>query len=109
MSRTKDALIKPRKRRGRQGNAIKRPITQDSPPSRFTATVILSRGKERRPEYYRYNLSYERLLNMKTWYGVGKDGQIYRYFDDNAGGVHFGTVSKESVPKDVLNQLGVKK
>lgn len=27
-----------------------------------------------------------------------------------AGGVHFsGTVSKESVPKDVLNQLGVKK
>ncbi|WP_233182425.1 RHS repeat-associated core domain-containing protein [Paenibacillus sonchi] len=48
--------------------------------------------------------------DMKTWYGVGKDGQIYRYFDDNAGGVHFsGTVSKESVPKDVLNQLGVKK
>lgn len=47
---------------------------------------------------------------MKTWYGVGKDGQIYRYFDGHAGGVRFiGTVSKESVPKDVLSQPGVKK
>lgn len=63
MSRTKDALIKPRKRKGRQEITAKRPITQCSPPSRFTGTVILSRGKERRPDYRRFNLSYERLVN----------------------------------------------
>lgn len=63
MSRTKDMLIKPRKRKGRQEIADKRPGTQDSPPSRFTGTVILSRGKKRRPDYHRFNLSYERLVN----------------------------------------------
>lgn len=61
MSRTKDALIKPRKRKGRQEIVDKRPDTQCSPPSRFTGTVILSRGKKRRPDYHRFNLSYERL------------------------------------------------
>lgn len=63
MSRIKDALIKPRKRKVRQEIADKRPDTQCSPLSRFAGTVILSRGKERRPDYYRYNLSYERLVN----------------------------------------------
>lgn len=47
--------------------------------------------------------------DMGTWYGQGADSQIYRYFSDNAGGVHFsGTVSKEQVPADVLRQLGIK-
>lgn len=47
--------------------------------------------------------------DMGTWYGKGTDGQIYRYFSDNAGGAHFsGSVSKELVPADVLKQLGIK-
>ncbi|MCP4352056.1 MAG: RHS repeat-associated core domain-containing protein, partial [Desulfobacterales bacterium] len=45
---------------------------------------------------------------MGEWYGIGKDGQIYRYFSDNAGGVHFsGIVQKSSVPTDVRKQLGL--
>lgn|GEM_PF-6322196 len=44
-----------------------------------------------------------------TWYARGPNDQIYRYFSDNAGGVHFsGIVSKAEVPKAVLQQLGVK-
>jgi len=44
---------------------------------------------------------------MGTWYGKGANGQIYRYFSDNAGGVHFsGAVPKSQVPKAVLRQLG---
>ncbi|EGO64880.1 hypothetical protein, partial [Acetonema longum] len=47
--------------------------------------------------------------DMGTWYGKGADGQIYRYFSDNAGGAHFsGTVTKEQVPIDILRQLGIK-
>ncbi|MBP2655796.1 MAG: hypothetical protein H6Q73_3365 [Firmicutes bacterium] len=47
--------------------------------------------------------------DMGTWYGQGADGQIYRYFSDNAGGAHFsGIVSKEQVPADILRQLGIK-
>ena len=46
---------------------------------------------------------------MTTWYGLNKDGDIYRFFSDNAGGVHFsGTVSPQRVPNDVLKQLNVK-
>ncbi|MEK3885829.1 hypothetical protein [Paenibacillus sp. PL2-23] len=56
-------LTKPQKRKGRQEIADKRPDTQYSPPSRITGTVILSRGKERRPDYHHYKLSYERLVN----------------------------------------------
>jgi len=63
MSRTKDVLIKPRKRKVRQEIADKRPLTQCSPQSRFDGTIILSRGKERRADYHRFNLSYERLAN----------------------------------------------
>ncbi len=45
---------------------------------------------------------------MGTWYGVGKDGNIYQYFSDNAGGVHFaGTISKEKLLNDIRKQLGV--
>jgi hypothetical protein len=46
--------------------------------------------------------------NMGTWYGRGSNGEIYRYFTDNAGGVHFsGIVPKSQVPKEVLKQLGL--
>lgn len=46
---------------------------------------------------------------MGIWYGKGANGQIYRYFSDNAGTVHFsGIVSKHSVPADVLRQLKIK-
>jgi hypothetical protein len=44
--------------------------------------------------------------NMGTWYGVGKNGEIYRFFSDNAGGVHFsGIVTPQRVPNDVLKQI----
>jgi hypothetical protein len=44
--------------------------------------------------------------DMGTWYGLNKDGDIYRFFSDNAGGVHFsGKVSPQLVPNDVLKQL----
>jgi len=44
--------------------------------------------------------------DMKTWYGLNKDGDIYRFFSDNAGEVHFsGKVSPQLVPNDVLKQL----
>jgi hypothetical protein len=44
--------------------------------------------------------------NMGTWYGVGKDGNIYRFFSDNSGGVHFsGIVSSQIVPNNVLKQI----
>jgi hypothetical protein len=47
--------------------------------------------------------------DMGTWYGKGTDDQIYRYFSDNAGNAHFsGTVTKESVPADILRELGIK-
>ena len=48
--------------------------------------------------------------DMGTWYGKGANGEVYRYFSDNAGGVHFsGIVSKESAPIEVLRQLGIKR
>ena len=44
--------------------------------------------------------------DMGTWYGRGMDGQIYRFFFDNAGGVHFsGTLRDLDVPQNVLKQL----
>ncbi|MEC0119532.1 polymorphic toxin-type HINT domain-containing protein [Paenibacillus apiarius] len=47
--------------------------------------------------------------DMKTWYGVGHDGKIYRFFDDNAGGVHFsGFMKSGDVPKPVRQQLGIR-
>jgi RHS repeat-associated protein len=46
--------------------------------------------------------------DMKTWYGRGSDGSIYRYFYDNAGGVHFsGTVQPNDVTNIVRQQLGL--
>ena len=45
--------------------------------------------------------------DMGTWYARGPNNQIYRYFSDNAGGVHFsGVVEKAKVPNHVLTQLG---
>jgi hypothetical protein len=45
--------------------------------------------------------------DMGIWYGRGADGRIYRYFADNAGGVHFsGIVRPASVPAHVRKQLG---
>lgn len=46
--------------------------------------------------------------NSYTWYGVGANGQIYRFFSDNAGNVHFsGIVDRSQVPNEVLKLLGV--
>jgi hypothetical protein len=45
---------------------------------------------------------------MGTWYGVNRQGQVYQFFSDNAGGVHFaGIVPRSKVPKEVLKQLGL--
>jgi RHS repeat-associated protein len=44
--------------------------------------------------------------DMGTWFGRGSDGDIYRYFSDNAGSVHFsGTISNAQVPNEVLKRL----
>jgi Pretoxin HINT domain len=44
--------------------------------------------------------------DMGTWFGLNSDGKIYRFFSDNAGGVHFsGEVSSQLVPNNVLKQL----
>ncbi|MBB4595384.1 hypothetical protein, partial [Xanthomonas cannabis] len=46
---------------------------------------------------------------MGTWYGKSSDGSIYRYFSDNAGGVHFsGTVPRSSVNNSALKELDKK-
>jgi RHS repeat-associated protein len=43
--------------------------------------------------------------NMQTWYARGEQG-IYRYFSDNAGGVHFsGIASPEEIPPATLKAL----
>ena len=45
---------------------------------------------------------------MGTWYGKSSDGNIYRYFSDNAGAVHFsGIVPKSNVPASVLKHMGM--
>ena len=46
--------------------------------------------------------------NMKTWYALSSDGKVYyRYFYDNAGGVHFsGSFSPNQVPRLIRDQLG---
>lgn len=47
--------------------------------------------------------------NWHTWYGPGQRGW-YRYFDDNAGSVHFsGIVPEHRVPLDVRNHFAPKK
>jgi len=44
---------------------------------------------------------------MGEWFGKGEDGQIYRFFSDNAGGVHFsGIVPMNAVPKGIRELLG---
>ena len=49
------------------------------------------------------------LGKIGTWYGKNSNGQLYQYFSDGTGGVHFaGTVTKEKVPNEVLKQLGIK-
>jgi uncharacterized protein RhaS with RHS repeats len=43
---------------------------------------------------------------MGVWYGRGDNGDIYRFFSDNTGGVHFsGIVSEPQVPSSILDQL----
>lgn len=42
-----------------------------------------------------------------TWYGRGENGDIYRFFSDNAGSAHFsGTLPSSQVPNEILKQLG---
>jgi hypothetical protein len=44
---------------------------------------------------------------MGTWYGNGGDGNIYRFFSDNAGSVHFsGSIPPSLVPSEILQLLG---
>jgi hypothetical protein len=44
--------------------------------------------------------------DMGTWFGRASDGQVYRFFSDGAGGVHFSGIVPESlVPRIVLEQL----
>ncbi len=44
---------------------------------------------------------------MNSWYGNGANGDVYRYFPDNAGGSHFsGIVPAAKVPNPVLKLLG---
>ncbi|MDE1150346.1 MAG: RHS repeat-associated core domain-containing protein [Azospirillaceae bacterium] len=43
---------------------------------------------------------------MGTWYSQGEKG-YYRYFSDNAGGVHFsGILPEAEVPNSILKQIG---
>jgi filamentous hemagglutinin len=54
------------------------------------------------------NQVYEKSVRAKmgTWFGINQNGEIYRFFSDNAGGVHFsGIVSPQRVPSDALKQL----
>jgi hypothetical protein len=45
---------------------------------------------------------------MGEWFGVAQNGKIYRFFSDNAGGVHFsGEVLESAVPKGVRELLGL--
>jgi len=48
--------------------------------------------------------------NMKTWFGIGEGGKIYRFFHDNVSTVHFSGFAREvDVPGTVLRLLGLKK
>jgi large repetitive protein len=43
---------------------------------------------------------------MGKWFGMNNNDQIYQFFYDNAGGVHFsGIVPRAKVPNDILKQL----
>jgi hypothetical protein len=45
---------------------------------------------------------------LGTWYGKGENEQIYRFFSDNTGTVHFsGVVSGANVPNFILQDLGL--
>ena len=45
---------------------------------------------------------------MGEWFGLGRDGHVYRFFSDNAGGAHFsGIVPTLDVPKGVREMLGL--
>jgi len=49
------------------------------------------------------------LGEVDTWYAINKNGEIYRYFPDKAGGVHFsGVIEKAKIPTDVLRYFGVR-
>ena len=41
---------------------------------------------------------------MYTWYGRGEEG-IYRYFDDNAGHVHFSGIMSGSELQNIPNWI----
>jgi uncharacterized protein RhaS with RHS repeats len=45
--------------------------------------------------------------DIGVWYGKNADGQIYRYFFDNAGSAHFsGIIPYPNVPNSILKELG---
>lgn len=47
--------------------------------------------------------------DMGTWYGKGNNEEIYRFFSDNAGSVHFsGSFPISDIPTSILKQLGSK-
>jgi hypothetical protein len=51
----------------------------------------------------------------KTWYGKSSTGEVYRYFSDNAGGVHFSgrtggpqPLRLDDIPVTIRRQLGIR-
>jgi len=45
--------------------------------------------------------------NTQTFYGIGQDGRIYRFFSDNAGSAHFsGFADPAKLPPETLRALG---
>ncbi|WP_242772458.1 hypothetical protein [Brevibacillus parabrevis] len=89
------------------GNATESPALKGSPYHPSTVAERIKPKYQPNPAHDNYESAVRG--DMKTWYGVGGEGKIYRYFDDNAGSVHFsGIVSKESIPNEVLKQLGIK-
>jgi len=49
---------------------------------------------------------------MDQWYGMNESGEIYQFFSDNTGNVHFaGITTKEKLSKrnsDIIKILGIK-
>ena len=47
-------------------------------------------------------------VELGTWYGIAADGTVYRFFSDNAGGVHFSAIfDPAALRKEIRVQLGL--
>ncbi|WP_426802461.1 hemagglutinin repeat-containing protein [Xanthomonas campestris] len=93
---------------GNVENRIKPPYVAN--PAHDTKSPLFNPRKTPEPSDAAdvYNSNVVRA-GMGTWYGKSSDGSIYRYFSDNAGGVHFsGTVPRSSVNNSALKELDKK-